>query len=97
MELIEGAEIFSVDEFQGFRMMCRNPACRVTFDLPHSIDTVRSCPSCREELDAKLRASVDIALKAIRLLALQGAIPEMVFVKDPSLIQRSEAPAQEAL
>ena len=47
------------------------------------------------DLSGKLRASVDIALKAIRLLALQGAIPEMVFVKYPSLIQRSVAPPRE--
>jgi hypothetical protein len=64
MELIEDAETCNIDEFQGFRMVCRNPACGVTFDFPHSVDTVRTCPSCGEELDPKLRASVYIALKA---------------------------------
>ena len=45
-----------------------------------------------------LRAQIDEEVRnAIRMPALQGAIPEMLFLRDPNLIQRSEAPAAEAL
>jgi len=87
---LDGAEVYSVDEFQGFRMTCRNPVCRVIFDLPSFVETAYRCPSCRAELDSKLSAAVDMAFKALKLVANEGAIPELVFVRDPSLIQRSE-------
>jgi len=97
IELTEGADVDRIDEFQGIRILCCNPAPRVTLELLHSRDTAHTCPSWNQELDAKLRVSVDIALKAVRVLALQGAIPEMVCVRDPSLIERSGERPRDAL